>query len=231
MKQSRGAGLVARALVGWLRHAASTTSARIAPTSADMGIPDLDALARRILADADRGHVIIPFWSAHQLTIALLTNERFGLAVLRQRFEVVADDSFGGEMMRGVGERLGLTMRSLHSRGDPERFNDVAEWLRKPGSFLIAVDGAGPYGTIPTGIIRLAARMRSTLWPIAVRSRRSFRLPGLVAEIPLPYAPIALGVAPSLTIDRAVAVGAVAEDLCQRLNDATAAATAILGAR
>lgn len=229
--QGRGPGLVARALVVWLRHAASTTSASIAPTSVDMGIPDLSALTHRILADADRDHVIVPFWSAHQLTIALLTNERLGLAALRHRFEVVVDDSFGGEMMRRVGESFGLTMRSLHSKGNPERFNDVADWLRRPSSFLIAVDGASPYGTVPTGIIRLASRMKSIVWPIAVRSRRSFRLPALVAEVPLPYSPIAVGVAPAFTVDRSIAVGAVAEDLRRRLNAATAAASAAVGAQ
>jgi lysophospholipid acyltransferase (LPLAT)-like uncharacterized protein len=180
------------------------------------------------LADADQGHVIVPFWSAHQLSIALLTEERFGLAALRRRFEVVADDSFGGEMMRQVGERFGLRMRPIHSRGNPERFNDVADWLRRPEPFLIAVDGASRYGTIPTGIVRLASRTKSTLWPLAVRSRAFVRIPGFVAEVPLPYAPIALGVAPPLKVEPGASVAAIADELRRRLNDATDAATAAL---
>lgn len=222
-----GAGLAAKALVFWLRRVAATTVVRLRTCSPDLNLPSVDALARQLLADADSGHVIVPFWSAHQLTIALLTEERFGLAVLRARFEVVADDSFGGEMMRRLGDRLGLSMRPIHSRGNPQRFNDVADWLRNPESFLIAVDGASRYGTIPTGIVRLASRMKSTVWPLAVRSRAFIRIPGLVAEIPLPYAPIALGVAAPLTVERGTSIPAIADELRRRLNEATAAATLI----
>lgn len=229
--QRRGAGIVAKALVVWLRWVASTTSIRIASTHADLTLADLDAVARRWLADVEHGHVIVPFWSAHQLTLALLTEDRFGLAALRHQFEVVADDSFGGEMMREVGERFDLRMRTLHSKGNPERFNDVAQWMRRPDSFLIAVDGASRYGTIPTGIIRLAARMRSTLWPIAICPRRYFRIPTLVAEVPLPVSPIALGIAPPMVVDRTQDVSVAAEELRVRLNEATAAAKASLEGR
>jgi lysophospholipid acyltransferase (LPLAT)-like uncharacterized protein len=180
------------------------------------------------MADAATGHVIVPFWSAHQLSVALLATERFGFREVLDRFEVVVDDSFGGDMMRRVGTELGLRMRAIHTRGNPRRLEDLGGWLRHPTSFLIAVDGGTVYGQVPPGTIRLAARLGSTLWPLAVRVRRRFHCPGLIADIPLPGAALALAVETPLRIDRGMPVVAAAEDLTRRLDAASASARALL---
>src|SRR5206468_10262909 len=143
-----------------------------APLTVVSRVPELDgartcaAFSERLLADATRGHVIVPFWSAHQLTIGLLADERMGLRSALTKFEIVADDSFGGDIMWAIGEGLGLRMRRIHTRGNPQRLEDVGAWLRNPAPFFIAVDGGSKYGTVPTGIIRLAARAGSVVWPV-----------------------------------------------------------------
>src|SRR5690606_2401567 len=99
--------------------------------------------------------VIVPFWSAHQVTIALLALERYGLRPALAQFDVIADESFAGEIMRVLGGRLGLSMRPISVRGNAKRLEDVGRWMRDPKPFFIAVDGGSEYGTIPTGIIRM----------------------------------------------------------------------------
>ncbi len=174
------------------------------------------------------GHVIVPFWSAHQVTIGFLALERFGLRPALEHFEVVADDSFAGEIMRVMGERLGLAMRPIHVRGNARRLEDVSAWLRQPKPFFIAVDGGSEYGTVPTGIIRMAARLGSTVWPLAVRVRPSLRVPGLVADFPRPGSDIGLGIAGPLRIDRSMSVAATAMLVKHHLDMATFAADAKL---
>lgn len=185
--------------------------------------------ADRLVQDAAKGHVIVPFWSAHQMTIALLAFEQFGFRRALAQFEVIADESLGGEIMRVMGERLQLTMRTIHIRGNAKRLEDVSAWMRNPMPFFIAVDGGSTYGTVPTGIVRMAARLRSTIWPIAIRARPSFRVPGLIADFPLPGAEIALGIANPLVVDRTVPVAVVADLLKQSIDTATVASDAVLG--
>jgi lysophospholipid acyltransferase (LPLAT)-like uncharacterized protein len=216
----------------WLDRISRTGSLSIASDD-----PALDrkqscaALADRLLHDVNQGHVIVPFWSAHQLTIALLAAERHGLRPALSRFEIVADDSMGGEMMWQVGERLGLRMRRLHARGNPLRLEDLAQWMRNPCPFFIAVDGGGVYGTVPTGIVRLAARVESTIWPVAVRVSRKVRCPGLVADIPLRGTSVTVGVTTPLRVDRSAPVGAVADEMKRRLDLASELAGALLSSR
>jgi hypothetical protein len=184
--------------------------------------------AARLLEDVARGHVIVPFWSAHQIAIGLLALERFGLRAALAKFEIVADESFAGEIMRSLGSSLGLAMRSIHVRGNARRLEDVGDWLRNPRPFFIAVDGGSSYGTVPTGIVRMAARLRSTLWPVAVRTRPDMHLPGLIADFPRFGADVALGIAGPLSIDRSVSVAAAAALIKQHIDVATAAADAML---
>lgn len=211
-----------------------TSGAALSVTAAE---PELetsgrcDAFADRLLRDAAVGHVIVPFWSAHQLTIALLSAERFGLRPAMQRFEVVVDDSLGGEIMRVVGEWFGLKMRAIHTRGNPRRLEDVGAWIRNPSPFFVAVDGGCEYGTVPTGIVRLAARLGSMVWPVAIRARPMLRCPGLIAEIPMPGARVALGIGAPFRVDRAVPVASGADELKRQLDAATVAVTALLDGR
>ena len=227
-----GASVVGRTLARLVRRVSN--AAELSVTSV---IPELEGgrwcapLAARLLRDVAAGHVIVPFWSAHQVAIALLAAERFGLRPALDRFEVVADDSFGGEMMRHLGDELGLKMRSIHTRGNARRLEDVGAWLRDPAPFFIAVDGGSRYGTVPTGIVRLAARLGSTLWPLAVRARPSVRPPGLIAEIPLPRAAVGVGVGAPLQVGRTASMTDAAEDLRRRLDGASEAASALLHAR
>jgi len=185
-------------------------------------------LAAQLLRDTEQGHAIVPFWSAHQLTMAMLAEERFGLRPALERFDVVADDSFGGNMMHALGATMHLRMRSLHAQGNPRRLEDLGAWLRQPSPFFIAVDGGTTYRRVPTGTIRLATRLRSRLWPIAVRARPSFRIPGLVAEIPLPGAAIALAIGTPLLVEQGTPVATAASELAHRLNTATRVATNVL---
>jgi hypothetical protein len=163
------------------------------------------------------------------MTIALLALEQFGLRRALALFEVVADESLGGEIMRVLGDRLQLSMRSIHVRGNAKRLEDVGAWMRDPMPFFIAVDGGSTYGTVPTGIVRMAARLHSTIWPIAIRARPSFRVPGLIADFPLPGAEIALGIASPLVIERSTPVAVTAAILKQSIDTATIAADAVLG--
>lgn len=163
------------------------------------------------------------------MTIALLALEQFGLRRALALFEVVADESLGGEIMRVLGDRLELGMRTIHVRGNAKRLEDVGAWMRDPRPFFIAVDGGSKYGTVPTGIVRMAARLRSTIWPVAIRARPSFRVPGLIADFPLPGAEIALGIASPLVIERSTPVAVAAEILKQSIDTATIAADAVLG--
>jgi lysophospholipid acyltransferase (LPLAT)-like uncharacterized protein len=223
---------VGKAVIASLSRVATTASLRIASTDPNWPAEGGSAsLAETLLRDAACGHTIVPFWSAHQLTIALLTAERFGLNAVRDRFEVVVDDSLGGEIMRRVGERFGLRLRSLHARGNSKRFEDISAWLRSPEAFFIAVDGGSQYGSIPTGIIRLAMRLGSTLRPLAVRARPTIRLPGLVADIPLPGAALAIGVSPPLRLTRETSIRDAAEDLRRHLHTASQAAGELVGLR
>jgi len=225
----RGAFAVGCALAKALRRMAAGTSLSVAAA-----IPELAAeqscapLAARLMGDASKGHVIVTFWSAQQLTIALLAAERFGLRPALERFEVVADDSIGGVIMQAIGRGVGVKIRPIHTRGNPERLRDVGMWLRNPAPFFIAVDGGSAYGTIPTGIIRLAARLRSTIWPLAIRARPVVRCPGLIAEIPLPRAALALAIAEPLVVDRQVIVATASRELKVRLDRATSIAGSLL---
>ena len=225
----RWASILTPFLAASLRQMADR--ARLSITAA---VPELDGaescarFSDRLIADADNGHVIVPFWSAHQLTIALLAGRRSELRPALARFEIVADDSLGGEIMHGIGEGLGLKMRRIHTRGNAKRLEDVGAWLRNPASFFIAVDGGAAYGTVPTGIIRMAAKLGSTLWPVAVRARPVMRLPGLVADIPLPGCSAALAIAAPLRMERTVAVATGAAELKTRLDMASEAAAAAL---
>lgn len=185
-------------------------------------------IAARMLRDLEQGHVIVPFWSAHQVTIAFLALERFGFRAALQQFEIVADQSFAGQIMAELGAGLDLAIRPIHTRGNAKRLEDVGAWLRNPKPFFIAVDGGSTYGTVPTGIVRMAARLRSTLWPVAVSSRPSFRVPGLVAEFPFFASSLAFAIANPLRIERSFSVVAAAADLKGRLDTATKAAHAIL---
>jgi lysophospholipid acyltransferase (LPLAT)-like uncharacterized protein len=226
------ASAIGRVTAALLRRVARTATFKVTATESELAaVQSCAPLAERLLTDAAKGHVVVPFWSAHQLTIALLALERFGLRPALERFEIVADDSFGGRVMRRLGESLDLTMRPIHTRGTPQRLEDVGSWLRNPAPFFIAVDGGSPYGTVPTGIIRLAARLKSTLWPLAVRARPSLRCPGIVAEIPLPRATVALAVASPMMVNRREPVEQAAADLKHRMNDATMAASALLESR
>jgi len=222
-------------VVGRIAVASLGRAARAALLSTASVDPDLDlaggasSIAECLLRDAAEGHAIVPFWSAHQLTIALLTAERFGFRAVAERYEVVADDSFGGQIMQMVGAHFGLRMRTIHTRGNPRRFEDLGAWLRRPEPFFIAVDGGGVYGTVSTGIVRLAARLGSTVRPLAIRAKPAARCPGLVAEIPLPGAALALAVAAPIRVDRASPIAETAEALRCRLEAASAAAAALLG--
>ena len=219
-------------MVASLRRVSGATTLAVASSAPDLdGREGAQGLAARLLSDASHGHVIVPFWSAHQLTVALLAAEQFCMHEVRERFEVVVDDSLGGEIMRRTGERFGLRLRQIHTRGNPRRFEDVGAWLRNPGPFFIAVDGGGPYGSVPTGIVRLAVRLDSTVRPLAVRARPALRCPGLVAEMPLPGATLAVGVSAPLRFDRSIAVALAAQELQQRLNAASASAAALLSER
>src|SRR6185295_12426507 len=153
------ASVVGGTLAALLRNVARTATLAVTGTEPDIAAGGASRLAERLLADAATGHVIVPFWSAHQLSVALLATERFGFREVLERFEVVVDDSFGGDMMRRVGTELGLRMRAIHTRGNPRRLEDLGAWLRNPTSFLIAVDGGAAYGHVPPGTIRLAARL------------------------------------------------------------------------
>jgi lysophospholipid acyltransferase (LPLAT)-like uncharacterized protein len=227
-RQWRGS-IVGGVLAAVLRRVSRT--AELSVTSDD---PEIAAdrsggsVAEALLRDAARGHVIMPFWSAHQLTIALLASERFGFRAVLDRFEVVVDDSFGGDIMRRVGAEFGLKLRAIHTRGNPRRLEDLSAWLRDPTSFLIAVDGGTVYGHVPPGTIRLAARLNSTLRPLAVCARPRMRCPGLIAEIPLPGAALALAIGAPLRIDRQTPVGAAGAELERRLDAAGVAARALL---
>jgi hypothetical protein len=75
----------------------------------------------------------------------------------------------------------------------------------------------------------MAARLRSTLWPIATRARPSLRVPGLIADFPLPGAEVALGIANPLVFDRTVPVAIAADLLKQSIDTASVAADAVLG--
>lgn len=233
MSQARqwGAAVAGSVLARSLRAAARTATLRVTSVEGELGHGDSCApLADRLLREAATRHVIVPFWSAHQLTIALLAAERFGLGPVLERFEVVNDDSFGGEMVRHVGEAFGLRMRRIRGRGNPDRLADVSTWLHDPTPFFIAVDGDGSrYGAVPTGIIRLAARLDSALWPLAVQARPALRCPGLVAALPLKGAAVGLAIAAPLRVERRTPVVAAADELKRRLDAATAAARALLG--
>lgn len=163
------------------------------------------------------------------MTIALLALDRFGLRPALATFEVIADESLGGEIMRVLGERFQLSMRRIHVRGNAKRLEDVGAWMRNPTPFFIAVDGGSTYGTVPTGIVRMAARLQSTIWPIAIRARPSFRVPGLIADFPFPGAEISLGIASPLVIERTMPVAVAADMLKQSIDTATIAADATLG--
>jgi len=220
---------VGGALAAVLRRVAWTAALSVTSTDGAVAVADgAGSVAERMLRDAAHGHVIVPFWSAHQLTIALLASERFGFREVLDRFEVVVDESFGGDIMRRLGAELGLKLRDIHTRGNPRRLEDVSAWLRDPTAFLIAVDGGRPYGRVPSGPIRLASRLASTVWPVAVCARPCTRVPGLVAEIPLPGAALGLAVGPRMRIDRATPVTAAAEQLTERLDAATLAARGLL---
>lgn len=217
---------VGRLAAGWVRAVARTATLRVVGAEGALGSGTSCApLAAQLVRDTEQGHAIVPLWSAHQLAMAVLANERFGLRPALDRFDVVADDSFGGNMMHALGASMQLKMRSLHAQGDPRRLEDLGAWLRQPGPFFLAVDGGTTYGTVPTGTIRLAARLRSRLWPIAVRARPSFRIPGLVAEIPLPGATVVLAIGAPMVVERGTPVAAAASELAHRLNTATHAAT------
>lgn len=221
--------VVGRLAAAWVRTVARTVTLQVVGAQgAPGGGKSCAPLAAQLLRDAEQGHAMVPFWSAHQLSMALLADDRFGLRPALERFEVVADDSFGGNIMHALGASMNLKMRALHAQGDPRRLEDLGAWLRRPGPFFIAVDGGTTYGAVPTGTIRLAARLRSRLWPIAVRARPSFRIPGLVAEIPLPGAAVVLSIGAPMVVDRGTPVVAAAGELAHRLNTATHAATNVL---
>jgi len=226
-----GAAVLGSLLARSLRATARTATLRVASFEDEQGYGDSCApLADRLLREAAAGHVIVPFWSAQQLVIALLAAERFGLGPALERFDVVHDDSFGGEMVGHVGDAFGLRMRCIHTRASGQRLADVSDWLRDPTSFFIAVDGGSPYGSVPTGIIRLAARLGSTLWPLAVQARPALRCPGLVAALPLRSAWVGLASEPPLRVERRTPVAAAADELKRRLDTATDAARALSGA-
>jgi hypothetical protein len=107
---------------------------------------------------------------------------------------------------------------------------DVGAWMRNPAPFFIAVDGGAHYGTVPTGLIRLASRLNSLVWPLAIRARFSVRVPGLVAEMPLPRARVAAAIAPPMRFDRSDNIATAAERVRQCLNSLTEGAAAHLKA-
>jgi len=228
----RWAAVLTPLLVASLRRMAETAPLAVTAAAPDLdGGHSCDTFSDRLLGDAANGHVIVPFWSAHQLTIALLAGTRSGLRPALAKFEVVADDSLGGEIMRGIGEGFGLKMRPIHTRGNAQRLKDVGAWLRNPAPFFIAVDGGATYGAVPTGIIRMAARLGSVVWPVAVRARPSMKLPGLIAEFPLPGCSAALAVAEPLRFEKTLPVATGAAMLKQSLDTASDAAAAVLRRR
>lgn len=222
-------GVLGRVAGGFLRRVSLTGSVCIASDE-----PDLDrqrscsGLAALLLRDAKRGHVIVPFWSRDQLTIALLADERHGLRPALSQFEIVADDSAGGEIMWQVGRKFGLRMRRIHTRGNPRRLEDLANWMRNPTPFFLAVDGGSVYGTVPSGIVRLAARLGSTVWPLAVQPSRRFRVPGLIADFPLTRATLGVGVARSLHVERRASIVDGTQELQRRLDIASRLARSCL---
>ncbi len=218
----RYGGVLGRITGALLQRISRTGSLRVASDEPELdGQGSCAVLAERLLRDVDRGHVIVPFWSTDQLTIALLAAERHGLRPALSRFEIVADDSIGGEIMWRIGEKFGLRMRRIHVRGNPSRLEDLADWLRRPTPFFIAVDGGSVYGTVPTGIVRMAARLGSTMWPLAVHASRGVRIPGLIADIPLPRATIRVGVSRPLHVTRAASIAEVTADVKRRLDFAS----------
>jgi hypothetical protein len=200
----------------------------ITAEAADLSGESCAPLATQLVRDAQNGHAMVPFWSSDQLALALLAMDRFGLRPALEQYEIVADDSFGGHMMHTLGGRLGLRMRSIHGQGDPRRMEDLSRWIRNPGPFFLAVDGGTRYGTVPTGTARLAARLRARLWPVAVRAWPRVRIPGLIADIPLPGAKVVLAVAAPLVIERQASIAAAVAELKHRLDVATRVADELL---
>lgn len=225
-----GAAFLGRGAASMLRRIGRHANLHVTAADPTLEGADCSAFALRLLRDLSAGHVIVPFWSAHQISIGLLALERFGLTRALAQFEIVADDSFPGEIMDVLGRRLGLAMRRIHVRGNAKRLEDVSAWMRNPKPFFIAVDGGSEYGTVPTGIIRLAGRLRSTLWPVAVRVSPQFHVPGLIADFPRPGSNVALGIAGPLHVDRAVPVASTALLLKHHLDSAGSAADACLSA-
>ena len=219
------ASAIGYAMAGAVRRVAESVD--VVVTSDDPAGPSsCSDFADQLLREAASKHVIVPFWSAHQLTLGVLTTNRCGFRPAFDRFEIVADDSLGGQIVRDIGRRLAVPMRPLHV-GKPERLADLAAWMRSPAPFFIAVDGGGPYGTVQTGIVRLAARLASTVWPIALSARRSIRVPRIIAEMPLPRTTVAVALAKPFVITRDLPADAAANLVKASLDGATSRAIAV----
>jgi len=69
----------------------------------------------------------------------------------------------------------------------------------------------------------------STLWPLAVRASRRLKLPGLIADIPMPGGRLGVGIASSLRLERKASIVDMNQELKRRLDLASALARSCIG--
>jgi lysophospholipid acyltransferase (LPLAT)-like uncharacterized protein len=181
-----------------------------------LDVPTADSLIRSIMASGQP--LIVTYWIADALAVALLPLVDDAFADLMASVTCVIDDTFAGRIAGRYIEEIAGRSMMLALPGDLERLRQVQALMRARASCAFPVDGGGPYRTVGTGIVTLATTLRAAILPLAAFTHRAFppihrskvRLPTLSPDL---HVAIGRPIVPAAHEDRRVEAARVAASL------------------
>lgn len=199
VKGSRIEKFAARLLYRYLRSTAHRST--VVWCGTDGQAEDGEIAGRRIRAlISDREPVIVTYWIADALAVAVMPLLDQNLARLFSAVTCVVDDTFAGRIAGRYIEEIGGSYARLALPGDPERLRQVLDLMTNRTPCAFPVDGGGPYREVGTGIVSLSMTLRAPIVPIAVVSRPA--LPAVhrsKVRLPMPVASIVAAIGQPLS--------------------------------
>jgi lysophospholipid acyltransferase (LPLAT)-like uncharacterized protein len=132
------------------------------------------------------GPVIYALWISDHVALLSIGFASSFLRRLAQRFAFVADDSFGGLVMRSAVTALGARILPVSVQDATARLRSLRLVVQERSSTFVAVDGHGPYFTVPPGLVSLAKSIGAAVVPFAVLTVPAVRMTNFRVSVALP---------------------------------------------
>jgi lysophospholipid acyltransferase (LPLAT)-like uncharacterized protein len=132
------------------------------------------------------GPVIYALWISDHVALLSIGFASSFLRRLAQRFAFVTDDSFGGLVMQSAVTELGARILPVSVQDAAARLRSLRTVVQEKCSAFVAVDGHGPYFTVPPGLVSLAKSIGAAVVPCAVLTVPAVRMTNFRVSVALP---------------------------------------------